>query len=737
MSVDQVLGHDAAGLPRTADPLLAQLRNLLDSTSDAYLCADEDGVLVDVNRAASQLFGRPEEELIGQRGIDLIAPAEAGGDQRDERGRLLHASATASARPSEVRIDRVGDRAVAMLVSIWRTQHAGEGLLHWLCAADVPRTDGAARPGRIISALEDLATTATTTATATATAQAAMAAAGRDSLTGLPDRQLFCELVDDALAGTQGDPAVLAVLLVDLDGFRDVNDGLGQRAGDLVLEETARRLLGAVRQIDVVARFGNDEFAVLLRGLGAAEDAFLVATTARSALETPFDVDGVRVHISGSIGIAVAPDHASERGALIQRADVALARAQSLRSGWAVYRSDEDDVTLGRLALAADLRAAIAGEELDVHYQPIVETRSRRVVRLEALARWHHPERGPVPPDQFIALAEQTDLIDPLTRVILRKAATACAGWRRDGHDVHVAVNLSIQVLAKTDFEPVVVEELSRAGLSPQHLTLEITESALAEDVQRLGQALTSLRELGVCLVIDDFGTGYSAMSYLKQLPLEELKIDRSFVQTIDADARDISIVQSLVRLAHSLDLRVVAEGVESVAAVELLDDVGCDRVQGYGIARPMPDADVATWLDEAAQVRRPERKARPAPHPAPRPRNLLIVEDSETVRRLLARRAADAGWTVRQAGSAEEALTEVAVDVPDVVVLDHHLPGMSGVQAIPRLRAAVHGPILLFTRFLSEAMPELRVPLDVWPVSKADPDAVLELLAAYRVSAR
>lgn len=660
----------------------------------------------EVNPAATAILGREPEALLNTHLTDLVHPDDVV-DLERLIGDVLH-----------------GDRET--FEHRLRAVRPG-GDTVWLRARAALVATG--QPSLVIQ-LEDI------TAFATADAQLA-ARADRDTLTGLDTRERFCQLVGDALEATVADHGMLAVVLIDLDGFRDVNDGLGEHAGDLVLQETARRVRAAVRRIDAVARFGSDEFAVLLPGLGAAEDAVAVAAILRSALESPFEVGGMQVHVSGSVGIAVAPGDGGEGRSLIQKADVALARAKSLRSGWAVYRSQEDDFALDRLALAAELRAAIEREELDVAYQPIVETRSGRVAELEALARWRHVDRGPIPPDQFIALAEQVDLIAPLTRLILGKAAAACAGWRRAGHDVSVAVNLSTQVLGSADFESVVVEELSRAGLSPEHLTLEITESALAEDVQKLEQALTSLRELGVCLVIDDFGTGYSAMSYLKHLPLEVLKIDRSFVQAIAADARDVSIVRSLVRLAHSLDLRVVAEGVESVDAIELLDDIECDLVQGYGIARPMPQDEVPTWLREAAQSARASTGPATAPAAAREPRDLLIVEDSETVRRLLADRARQAGWTVREAASAEEALGEVVAAVPDVVVLDHHLPGMSGVQAIPRLRdAGLDGPILLFTRFLTEAMPEIRVPLDVWPVSKANPDGVLELLDAYRASA-
>ena len=550
-----------------------------------------------------------------------------------------------------------------------------------------------------------------------------------DSLTGLPNRDRFTHLLQSALDKADGESAV-GLLLLDLDGFKDVNDGIGHDAGDVVLQEVARRVRAVLRRGDEVARLGGDEFAVVLPDITRPDDAVTVATTVRSCLEPAFDLDGITVHIGASIGIVVT-DELTDPGVLLKQADVAMYRAKTLASGWAVFEPDQDDLAAERLQMVAELRGTIERGELEVAYQPILDTRTRRISSFEALARWRHPDKGPVPPSQFIPLAEQADLIVPLTRLVLREAVATCAGWRKAGHDLRVGVNLSVQVMETEDPCAMVVEALAAADLDPQHLVLEITESSLATEGGEISASLRALRDLGVALVIDDFGTGYSAMSYLKQLPVEELKIDRSFIRDITSDTRDLAIVRSLVRLAHSLSLRVVAEGVESEPALEVLTALGCDFTQGYGIARPMSADEATVWLARYDE-QTPQTLAQSEPT------DLLVVDDSAVVRTRLTALAAEAGWQVRAATSAEEAIAEVERRIPDAVILDHHMTGMTGIKCVPELRArGVDGPILLFTQFLSDAIPSLRVPLDVWPVSKTNTSGVMDLLEGYRASTR
>ena len=553
-----------------------------------------------------------------------------------------------------------------------------------------------------------------------------------DALTGLPNRERFRQLLEAALAA---DPrsrrTAVGVLLLDLDGFKDVNDSLGHDMGDVVLQEVAQRVTSALRVGDEVARLGGDEFVVLLPAIDEAQDAVLVAKKIAARLAAPFSLGDVPLRLSASIGITLGTVGHGDDGTLLKQADVAMYRAKSFGCGWAVFDRDEDDIAAERLRLVSALQAAIDGDRLEVAYQPLLETRTGRITSFEALARWSDDELGTVAPDRFVPLAEQASLIVPLTRVVLRKAAQACAEWRSAGHDVGVAVNLSVRAIESADVVALVTEELAVAGLAPEHLTLEVTESSLATDGAFLIARLADLRATGVRVSIDDFGTGFSSMTYLRRLPVSELKIDRSFVRDLVFDAHDAAIVTSLVRLAHSLDLRVVAEGVEDEQTMAVLTRLGCDFCQGYGIARPMPAAAVLPWLASPAAVHAPllVPKQRAA-------RELLVVDDSRAVRGQLAALASEAGWQVRQAASAEEAIDQTQLRAPDVVVLDHHMTGMTGVAAVPVLRShGFDGPILLFTQFLSEALPSMRVPLDVWPVAKSNPEAVMSLLDAYRTS--
>ncbi|MDQ1372914.1 MAG: hypothetical protein QOJ09_252, partial [Actinomycetota bacterium] len=420
--------------------------------------------------------------------------------------------------------------------------------------------------------------------------------ATEDSLTRLPNRGQLASALSDRLERRQAGEGV-ALLLMDLDRFKEVNDSLGHEVGDRVLVEVARRLRHAVRTSDVVTRLGGDEFAIVVSDLADESAAGNVAGNLIHVLEQPVDIDGISVPLGASIGIAYAPAHGEDSHVLLQKADVAMYRAKQQSLGWALYGPTDDQDRLGRLGLIADLRGALDRGEVIVHYQPQVDLRTGRTHVLEALARWNHPQLGMVPPGQFVALAEQTGLIRPLTTAVLRQALTQCKNWRAEGIDVGVAVNLSPRSLLDPDLVSSVHAALREADLPASVLTLEITESAFADHTAEVIRVLEDVRDLGVRLCIDDFGTGYSSMAYLKHLPVDELKIDRAFVFELDTDSRDISIVRAIVELAHSLGLSVVAEGVESEAAGRMLTALRCDVAQGYGLCRPAPASEITGWL--------------------------------------------------------------------------------------------------------------------------------------------
>ncbi|WP_433052655.1 putative bifunctional diguanylate cyclase/phosphodiesterase [Dactylosporangium sp. CS-033363] len=420
-----------------------------------------------------------------------------------------------------------------------------------------------------------------------------------DPLTGLPNRQRFQALTDQLRAS--GTP--VAVLLMDLDRFKDVNDALGHDVGDQLLRLVGERLQQRLGERGTVARFGGDEFAVLLPNIRTREVAIAVGDDLDAAMDQPIPIGHLRLNARVSIGIALAPEHGNDAKTLIQRADVAMYVAKNTHTGVRVYTSDDDRNSPRRLAMVADLREAIQRRDIVVVFQPKLSTATGQVVGAEALARWHHPVHGFVPPDEFIPLAEHSGLIRPLTLHVLEVSLRRCASWRRMGHDMHVAVNLSPNSLQETDIPDIVARLLGQADVPASALTLEITESSIMADPTGAMAILDRLHALGVKLAIDDFGTGYSSLGRLRELPIHEMKIDRSFVQRIAVDHRDRAVVRSAVQLGHALDLMVVAEGVEDEETLLHLRREGCNLVQGFFISKPLPADEFADWLTARVAV--------------------------------------------------------------------------------------------------------------------------------------
>ena len=423
--------------------------------------------------------------------------------------------------------------------------------------------------------------------------QASRELALTDELTGLANRRLFLERLNDALGPDASEP--LAVAMVDLDRFKELNDTLGHHAGDRLLAQLGPRLRSVVGEAGLVARLGGDEFALLLPGAGLARATELGRRVA-VALQRPFSIDGLEVVMDASIGVALCPVDGVDAEALIQRADVAMYQAKESRTGFQAYDPSRDRHSRERLALMGELRRALERDELILHYQPKVNLATGLVDGVEALVRWQHPVHGLRGPGAFLPHAEHTALMRPLTLHVLKTALRQLAVWRTEGLDIHVAVNLAVQNLLDLRTPGQVAHMLACYGLTPDRLTLEVTESLMLHDPQRAGEVLSDLSALGVGLALDDFGTGYSSLEHLKRLPVDELKIDKSFVMSMDRDPADRAIVASTAALGRSLGLRVVAEGVESEDAWRSLESFGCDFAQGYYLSRPLP-ADAATRL--------------------------------------------------------------------------------------------------------------------------------------------
>ena len=436
-------------------------------------------------------------------------------------------------------------------------------------------------------------------------------AAATDDLTGLPNRRALYAEGHVRLARPQRRRQ--ALLMLDLDKFKGVNDSLGHHAGDQLLVQVGARLREHLRGADILARLGGDEFAVLLGDAGHHE-ATDVAVKLRAALDDPFAIEGIMLHSSVSVGIALYPGDGRDLSTLLRKADIAMYKAKASGDGVHCYGSGDYTDGAARLQMLEELRTAIATDRLVVHYQPKIDLDTGDVHAVEALVRWDHASRGLLYPDVFLALVEEAGLMPRLTRVVLAAALDQVATWHAHGQQLTVAVNLSASSLCDVELPEEIAAMLADRGVAPHALQLEVTEEFLMADRERARDILTRLRRSGVQISVDDFGTGYSSLSYLRDLPIDELKLDRSFVFPMADDARAAALVASIIGLAHSLSLRIVAEGVETHVAYTELARLGCDQAQGYYMSRPVPAAELDHWLNNRRAVDQPADIPKPLP---------------------------------------------------------------------------------------------------------------------------
>jgi diguanylate cyclase (GGDEF)-like protein len=425
-----------------------------------------------------------------------------------------------------------------------------------------------------------------------------------DGLTGLPNRTLLHRRARATIQAAMETRSSAAVMLLDLDHFKEVNDTLGHHVGDALLQEVADRIRQVCPPDVLVSRLGGDEFAVLVPS--GSDDYFgELAERLAESLRRPAVVAGVRIAMQSSVGVATAPENARTVEELLQRADIALYRAKENRGSVEVYREEIDTHSVQRLNLVADLHAAVIDDQFHVAYQPIADADSGRIVGMEALLRWSHPTRGEISPEEFIPLAERSGAISAMSRRTIDAALGTARRVHDSGYDVSVSINLSARLLSDLELPGVVAANLLRHGVPPGKLTIEVTESTIASDPKRAMQVLQNLREIGVRLSVDDYGTGYSSLSYLSQLRPDELKVDRSFVRQMRAGERGGVIVRSTIELGHALGMEVTAEGVEDASTYAALVELGCDRIQGFHVARPMPEALLMAWLNAAVPIHR------------------------------------------------------------------------------------------------------------------------------------
>ena len=428
-----------------------------------------------------------------------------------------------------------------------------------------------------------------------------------DSLTGLPNRALFLDRLWQCIERKDRERRLDAVLFMDLDSFKVINDSLGHRAGDELLVEVARRLESCLRARDTAARLGGDEFTVLLEGIDGPEDAVRVAQRIADELTVPFVLGEHEVVVTTSIGIALNAAASALPDDVMRDADVAMYEAKSEgKARFKVFNEEMYEKALRRLELENELRRAIEGGELRVHYQPKISLENGTIVGMEALARWEHPERGLIPPDEFIPLAEETDLIHPLGAWVLGEACGRAREWQdRYPHvgDLVMSVNISAKQFQQPELVADLTRILEQSGLAPHHLQLEITESVVTEDMDFTTRVMRELKELGVQLSIDDFGKGYSSLTSLKKFPLDDLKIDRSFVEDLGKSAQDAAIAKLVIDLAHVVGMQAVGEGVETTEQLRQLQNMGCDVVQGYYFYRPLTTDDATELLARGSAV--------------------------------------------------------------------------------------------------------------------------------------
>ena len=531
----------------------ASTRAVLDNVADGIVTAGEGGLIESLNPSARALFGYREQEAIGLPLTLMIAPALRDGFCDPDTGSRNRAIETLGCRQDgstfAIEVEhgeiRRGDRSVtlAFVRDISERKAYTEGLEHQ---------------------------------------------ALHDALTGLANRTLFGEHVLQALASAQRSNESRAVLVMDLNGFKQVNDQLGHDRGDILLQQVAKRLTGALRETDMIARLGGDEFAILPGGSTDQAAAAAVASKLEQTCQPGFVVDDQVAHVSASVGIAMFPEHGTTTAELLRRADTAMYVAKKSRSGHAFSDTVHETRVQDQFALLADLRQCVAREELVLHYQPKVNLVTREISGVEALLRWQHPVRGLLAPASFMAEVERTELITPVTRWVLNEALRQQRTWLDQGVDLTMAVNICAHSLRHTNNLPDTVAELTDIwGTAPERLILELTEGALIEAAAP--DILGRLHNMGELMSIDDYGTGYSSLAYLQRLPVDEIKIDRSFITSLAAKSDDAVIVRSTIDLAHNLGLTVVAEGVEDQRTMDLLVEYGCDSVQGYFLGRPCP----------------------------------------------------------------------------------------------------------------------------------------------------
>ncbi|MBV8160262.1 MAG: EAL domain-containing protein [Acidimicrobiia bacterium] len=650
-----------------------RFRSLVQNASDLAILCDRDANIRYVSPSIKKVFGYEPESVLGNQRWAFIHP-----DDLD-----LAVAAWEMAVTTE--------DAVAPIE--YRARHS-DGSWRWVEVLMGNLLDDPAVEGVVLN-IRDISERK-------AAEEAMLHQAFHDALTGLPNRALFLDRLGQALTRRGRGDALTAVLFLDLDRFKWINDSLGHAAGDQLLVQVAARLSSAIRAGDSVARFGGDEFVVLCDGLEEEWEVRAVAERAHAALSDHFCVEGRDITVTASIGIATtasASSAVSTADSLLRDADAAMYRAKERgRNRTESFQRGMRTIAVERLQVETDLRRALERDELRVFYQPVVRLGGGVMLGVEALVRWQHPDRGLVPPVDFIPVAEETGLIRPLGAWVLKESCRQVAAWNRANADrapLSVAVNLSARQMSAADLTRLVLTGLNESGLEPGLLCLEITESVLMEDVGASRNVLMSLKELGVRLGIDDFGTGYSSLLYLRRFPVDFLKVDRSFVSGLGENSEDGAIVAGVLGLANALGVGAIAEGVETPAQADKLAGLGCEQAQGFLWSRPLPPHELEASF-ERLWPRLPV-----AVGSGSSPVRVVLADDRSELRATvrLALELAGGFDVVGEAATGAEAIAAAKELQPDLMLLDVLMPGMTGLEALPQINAvAPHTKVVILT---------------------------------------
>lgn len=564
-----VFGLDVSSR-KQAEKRLQLDAQVFESASEAVVITDVDRRVLDVNRAFTSITGYTREEILGEN-IAILSSGRQ--DEKFEQDMW----------------DAVAERG-SWQGEIWDQRKNGEVFPKWLSISAV--RDEAGRVSRYIGLFSDISIMKETQ-------EQLYEMAHYDSLTGLPNRRYFLDRLKESLDQARRAGESVALMFVDLDGFKLVNDNLGHRAGDQLLREVGVRIRQCIRESDIASRMGGDEFTVILSQIKSSDSALIVARKILGKLYEPVRIEEKELFISSSIGIAIFPDDARDVEGLLQSADTALYKAKDLgKNGYQFFSPEMNRRAMERLTLQTQMRQGLAAHEFMVYYQPQVDAGTGELVGLEALARWKSPQIGLVSPEQFIPLAEQTGLIHEIGELVLREACSQGRKWMEQGMaPVRISVNISAHQMRRPDFVDLIQAAVQATGFPARFLELELTESMLIDDSPQDLEKLSRIKAMGIRLSIDDFGTKYSSFAYLRRLPIDRLKIDRTFIQDLPVDARGAEIVSAIIAMSRSLNLEVVAEGVETAAQADLLKKKGCQTIQGYYSGHPLPPEDVSAFL--------------------------------------------------------------------------------------------------------------------------------------------